>query len=80
MSITDVRISPDSSYADLYISALTEPKKALEFLERRKRELQHKLSELPRRVLPRIRFRLDTNQEKSNRVTDILTKLANEEK
>lgn len=78
VSITNVRISPDSGYADIGISALKEPKRAVEFLSSKRQELQKKLGELERRVIPRIRFKIDTSDEGANRVSDLLRKLESE--
>ncbi len=80
VSITNVRIAPDSGYADIGISALNEPKLAVESLSRHVQEIQKKLGELERRVLPRIRFKIDKSDESANRVSDLLRKLDTEGK
>lgn len=75
VSITNVRISPDSGYADIGISALKEPKLAVESLSKHVQEIQKKLGELERRVLPRIRFKVDKSDDSVNRVSDLLRSL-----
>ncbi|MBI5156029.1 ribosome-binding factor A [Candidatus Peregrinibacteria bacterium] len=75
VSITNIRIAPDSGYADIGISALNEPKLAVEALSKHVQAIQKKLGELDRRVIPRIRFRIDKSDEGANRVSDLLRKL-----
>jgi ribosome-binding factor A len=80
VAIISVRIAPDSGYADIGISALHEPQRAVEFLTSRKQEMQKKLGSLERRVIPKIRFKVDTSNEKGDRVSDLLRKLDTEGK
>lgn len=80
VAIISVRIAPDSGYADIGISALKEPKRAVEFLTSRRQEMQKKLGELERRIIPKIRFAIDTSDEAGNRVSDLLRKLDTEGK
>jgi ribosome-binding factor A len=72
MSITRVEVSPDSSYVTFYVSVLREPETAMAYLEAERPELQRGLSKLPRRVIPRVRFRLDKATEEGSRIDDLL--------
>jgi ribosome-binding factor A len=75
VSITSVKVSPDASYVDLTVSALKEPRMAVEYLESRIPDLKKLLGALERRIIPKIRFRLDQGQEAGNRVEELLKKL-----
>lgn len=77
VAITKVDVSVDSSYATLYVTSLREPKLALQFLQRRLPDLQRSLFKLPRRKVPKIRFRIDTSEDEANRVDELLKKLEN---
>jgi ribosome-binding factor A len=72
VSITKVEVSTDFSYATVYVSALQEPKKALEFLEESQWGLQRAMSGLHRKRIPLLRFRLDTTGEEGRRIDALL--------
>ncbi|NOS67081.1 MAG: ribosome-binding factor A [Candidatus Peribacteraceae bacterium] len=72
VTITKIDVSPDLSYATIYISALMKPKAALEFLESRQRELQKLMGNLQTHKTPHIRFRLDTTAEEGSRMEKLL--------
>lgn len=72
VSITQVDVSSDFSYATIYISALMKPELALEFLEGKIHDLQRTLSDLPRRKIPMIRFRIDRRGEAASRLDALL--------
>ena len=72
VSITRIEISPDASYATVYISALEKSEEALSFLETERLDLQRKLSKLPRRVIPKLRFRIDDTIERGMRIDKLL--------
>ncbi len=78
VSITSVEISPDQSYATVYISALKEREKALEFLEEQRNDLQRKLGGMERARIPHLRFRIDTSADEGNRIDELLGKLSNQ--
>lgn len=75
VSITRVKISPDSSYADIGISALNNPELAVKHLELHRQEIQKQLGRLERRVIPKIRFKVDKSGEAGDRVSDLLRSL-----
>jgi ribosome-binding factor A len=72
VTITDVEVSKDFSYATVYISALRSPEKALEFLQKKSPELQRTLSALARKKIPMIRFRIDPRAERGSRLDQLL--------
>jgi ribosome-binding factor A len=72
VSITALEISPDGAYATASISALKEPKLALEFLKQQTWELQKALGKLPRRPIPKLRFRLDEGPSRGSRIDELL--------
>lgn len=78
VSISEVEVSQDFSYATAYITALKEPERALDFLEKRRSKLQHQLGSLHRAKIPALRFRLDKRMEHSNRIDKILGSLEEE--
>lgn len=73
VSITGVEVSDDFSYATVYVSALSEPQRALKFLEARAPHLQRSLSALSRRRIPLLRFRCDTSGERGDRLDALLS-------
>lgn len=75
VSITDVQVSDDFSYATVYISALQEAKKALDYLEDRQPELQRLMSRLERQRIPLLRFRIDRIAESGARIDQLLDTL-----
>lgn len=72
VSITEVEVSSDLSYATVYISALTNPEAALDFLEGRRRELQKLLGRLQTHKTPQLRFRIDRRSEQGGRLDALL--------
>jgi ribosome-binding factor A len=79
VSIVGIKVSEDTTYADVTISAFTEPKKALEFLDRKKGQLQKKLGEeMQRYRIPKLRFRLEQGAEGVSRVEKLLEELGND--
>jgi ribosome-binding factor A len=72
VSITRVEVSGDFSYATLYITALREPKQAMNFLITQLPDLQRKLSALERQRIPHLRFRQDVQAEEGNRIDQLL--------
>lgn len=77
--ITEVRISPDQSYATVYVSALKEEAKALESLQEQRHDLQRRLGKLERARIPMLRFRIDHSAEEGNRIDELLGKLSKQE-
>ncbi len=76
VSIVRVDISPDCSYATMYISSLSKPDVALEYLRTRTPDLQRRLSDLPRKKIPLLRFRQDKELERGVRLDELLEKAA----
>lgn len=76
-SITDVTVSSDFNYADLYVSVLAQAKdkqvEAVEALNSAKGFLRKELSQrLKLRVTPELRFHLDDSFDKGQRIDEIL--------
>lgn len=77
VSLTRIDVSADASYATVFVTALRQPESALDFLHNRRKDLQKKLSTIPRRKVPVLRFRLDREMEQSNRLDELLGRLEN---
>ena len=72
VTITEVELSSELSYATVHISALKEPKVALRFLQEQVPSLRKALASLDLRRVPEIRFRLDTRSERGSRIDQLL--------
>ena len=72
VSITEVDVSDDFSYATVYISALQEQETALTFLEKQLPQLHKSLGAIHRSRIPQLRFRVDPRTERGGRVDDLL--------
>jgi ribosome-binding factor A len=73
VTIVDVEISPDSSYATIYISALKDPEVALEYLIQERSGMQRKVADACSRFrAPRIRFRIDRAAEHGSHIEALL--------
>ncbi len=72
VSITEVEVSSEFSYATVHISALKEPVIALRFLEEQVPVLRKTLASLGLRRVPELRFRLDTRSERGSRIDRLL--------
>lgn len=72
ISITEVVVSEDFSYATIYISSLKEPEHALQFLEKRSKELKTKMGVIYRKKIPEIRFRIDNRVDTGERMDALL--------
>ncbi len=80
VSITSVEVSPDASYATVYISALQNPELALAALEERRREIQHRVGKnVQLRMTPRVRFRLDGSAERGEKIEHLIDRQLQEE-
>lgn len=75
VSISSLKLSPDGSYVDMFVSAFKEEKVALAYLDSMIPELKKKLSHLQLRIMPKIRFHLDKGQKEGNRVEELLREL-----
>ncbi|ALM10000.1 MAG: hypothetical protein PeribacterA2_0627 [Candidatus Peribacter riflensis] len=73
VSLTEVEVSADLSYATCLISALFENDQALAFLVSRLKELQTALGRtLQIHRVPKIRFRIDTRGQRAERLDELL--------
>lgn len=72
VSITEVEVSEDFSYATIYISALEDADTALKFLEKKLPSLQSALGKIHRNRVPELRFRIDPLIDRAGRVDDLL--------
>ncbi|MEI8230933.1 MAG: ribosome-binding factor A [Candidatus Peregrinibacteria bacterium] len=73
VSLTDVEVSSDLSYANCLVSALKEPGQAVEFLESRHSELQRGLAAaLQAFRIPKVRFKIDPRTERGRRIDELL--------
>ena len=78
VSITEVEVSQDFSYATIYISALEEPERAVQFLEARLPALKSTLGKIHRNRVPDLRFRIDPRIDRGNKVDELLKKENND--
>lgn len=72
VSITKVELASDLSYVTVYVSALSEVKRAVTFLEGRRKELQKHLGALETHKTPLLRFREDRTAQDGNRIDELL--------
>jgi len=73
VSLTEVEVSADLSFATCFISALLHPDQALAYLTSRVRELQTALGRtLQIHRVPKIRFRIDSRMERGARIDQLL--------
>ncbi len=76
VTITDVDVSPDLSFATVYVSSLLQPKAAIAFLDGRQRELQKRMGTLQTHKTPKLRFRIDKTAEEGTRIDQLLKRAA----
>ena len=73
VSLTEVEVSADLSYATCFVSALMVPEQALTFLTSKTKELQPPLAHaLQIHRIPKIRFRIDPRTERGSRIDQLL--------
>jgi len=80
ITITDVEVSPDLSFAKVYLSLMLsdKPSETLELIKERKSEIRKHLGNRigkQVRVIPELAFFMDETLENANRIDDILSKL-----
>ena len=80
ITITDVEVSPDLSFAKVYLSLMLsdKPSETLELIQERKSEIRKHLGNRigkQVRIIPELAFFMDETLEQANRIDDILTKL-----
>ncbi len=73
VSITDVVVSSDLSFAKVYVSALKDPLRATKILAKRKGELRAVLAKrLSAHHVPTLQFLVDERTERGNRLDELL--------
>ena len=72
VTITEIDVSSDLTYATILVSALQKPELAMEFLDARQRELQKRMGQLQTHKTPQLRFRLDRRAEEGSRIDKLL--------
>ena len=72
VSLTEIEVSSDFSYATVYVSALREQDLAISFLKKRLPVLQRSLGQLYRKRIPALRFRMDPRTERGSRIEELL--------
>lgn len=80
ITITDVEVSPDLSFAKVYLSLMLsdKPSETLEMIQERKSEIRKHLGNRigkQVRIIPELAFFMDETLEQANRIDDILSKL-----
>jgi ribosome-binding factor A len=79
VSVNEVRVAPDASYARIFWSTLGAPAAAAEAIEKAKPYLRRCLaSELHTRRVPELDFRLDETLARAQRVEDVMRELERE--
>lgn len=83
ISVTDVKVDRELSYADIYISAvegISRSKEVLEGLESAKGFIRKALSDrIELRSFPRLRFHWDVTPERADRIEQLLTSIRSSE-
>lgn len=84
ISITDVRVDRELTYADIYVSAvegISRSKEILEGLESASGFIRKTLAErIELRAFPRLRFHWDVTPERADRIEQLLASIREEEK
>ncbi|HNS07650.1 MAG TPA: 30S ribosome-binding factor RbfA [Anaerolineaceae bacterium] len=84
ISITDVRVDRELSYADIYVSAVegaSRSKEVLEGLESASGFIRKALSDrIQLRSFPRLRFHWDITPERADRIEQLLASIREEER
>jgi ribosome-binding factor A len=80
ITITEVEVSPDLSFAKVYLSLMLsdKPSETLEMIRERKSEIRKHLGNRigkQVRIVPEIAFFMDDTLEQANRIDDILSNL-----
>ncbi len=76
VSVVDVKLSKDLSYADIFISAVEGVDAAIQFLFRHKGEIRkHLLATIRVHKIPILRFHKDVAGERGNRIEELLRAL-----
>jgi len=83
VTITEVKVTPDLRFADVYVSRLggdAERKEAVQGLEAAAGFLRHELApRIDLRFVPELRFHLDRSWEQGARIEALLEEIATEQ-
>jgi ribosome-binding factor A len=75
-SITDVKLSPDLSYADVSVSAISGVEGAIKFLQGKKGEMRHTIAQqVQAHAVPIIRFHVDESGAKADKLDRLIDSL-----
>lgn len=81
LSITEVKVAPDASFARVFYRALGDREEAAAALEKAKAYLRHRLAgELHTRRVPELDFRLDESLDRADKLDAVLRDIARERK
>ncbi len=76
VSVVEVKVSADLSYADVYLSAIDGVEHAIHTLKAQASEMRAELAnDLKLHKIPTLRFHKDTTGEEGARIDDLLSKL-----
>lgn len=76
VSITEVRLSPDLQYADVYVSAIKGASEAIEYLQTKKGAIRKGIAtEINAHTVPVLRFRSDDRGEKADKLDRLIESL-----
>ena len=76
VSIANVKVSGDLSYADIYLTAITGAEAAVKFLTHRKGEMRREIaSQLQAHRAPLLRFKVDVEVQRVTKLDQVLESL-----
>lgn len=76
VSVTQVRVSQDLQYADVYISAIQGVEAAMKHLKSRNRDIRKELSkQLTTYTIPQLRYKSDSRGEELSKLDELLNSL-----
>jgi ribosome-binding factor A len=76
VSITEVRLSPDLQYADVYVSAIKGLTEAIEYLKTKKGAIRKGIAaEINAHTVPVMRFHADDRGEKADKLDRLIQSL-----
>ena len=78
VAISSVIVSPEYSNVTVSLSAFNHPEAAVAFFEKRRKELRAALGALDLRRVPELRFVIDEQTIRANRIDELLAKEAKE--
>jgi ribosome-binding factor A len=76
VSVTEVKLSPDLQYADIYVSAITGVKAAIEDLKTKNGAIRKAIAtEVNAHTVPTLRFQADDRGEKADKLDRLIGSL-----